>query len=62
MKVIYTVETRDNKTGIVEHTTGNFIHISKNKARKICDALNWGSGFDGNTPRFFTVEAKSANN
>lgn len=61
IKTNYTIETRNNVTGVMEHTTGHFIPIAKNKVKKICDSLNWGSGFDGNTPKFFTTEVSYAN-
>ena len=57
-EVNYTVETRGDQTGVLEHPTGLFIPLEKNVVKRICESLNWGSGFNGYTPQFFTIKTE----
>ena len=57
----YTVVEKDRKVVIVEKDSGLELleYKSKSVARQVCRKLNLGSGFNGQTPRFFSLDVQA---
>jgi hypothetical protein len=51
----YQTNTIDGTTEIIEQTTSQVVLKTKKDklAKNVCDALNLGAGFGGETPSFF---------
>ena len=45
---------------VIELSTGQVIkeNLNNTKAKELCRSLNFGGGFDGNTPAFFLEKIK----